>query len=159
AETLNAPVGRDGQFEFPTVLPGTYTARSLPNVVLAPPTSVTVGGANVANVEIRIPPTRQISGKITVRGNVPVPRVGFILSNGAAPININQGVVTTAAANVTVPTNVGADGVFTITLPEGERAISIQPASLPQGYSVDSFMYGTTDLLKNPIRVALTDKA
>ncbi len=159
AETLNAPVGRDGQFEFPMVLPGTYTARSVPTVVLAPTTSVTVGAANVANVEIRIPVTKEISGKITVRGNVPVPRVIFTLANGGAPININQGVVSNAAGSVTVPTNVGTDGVFKVTLPEGERAISIQPSSLPSGYSVDSFTYGTVDLLKNPMRVALTDTA
>jgi len=159
AETLTAPVGRDGQFEFPMVLPGTYTARSVPAVVLSPTTPITVGATNVANVEIRIPPTREISGKITVRGNVPVPRVIFTLANGAAPININQGVVSNAAGNVSVPTNVGTDGVFKVTLPEGERAISILPSSLPSGYSVDSFTYGTTDLLKNPMRVALTDTA
>ena len=159
AETLTAPVGRDGQFEFPMVLPGTYTARSVPAVVLAPTTPITVGATNIANVEIRIPPTREISGKITVRGNVPVPRVIFTLANGAAPININQGVVSNAAGNVSVPTNVGTDGVFKVILPEGERAISILPSSLPSGYSVDSFTYGTTDLLKNPMRVALTDTA
>jgi hypothetical protein len=160
AETLNAPVGRDGQFEFPMVLPGTYTARSIPAVALAPTTSITVGTANVANVEVRIPVTKEISGKITVRGNVPVPRVIFTLANGAAaPININQGVVSNATGSVNVPTNVGTDGVFKVTLPEGERAISIQPSSLPSGYSVDSFTYGTTDLLKNPMRVARTDTA
>jgi hypothetical protein len=159
AETLNAPVGRDGQFEFPRVLPGNYAARSVPAMVLAPPTSVTVGATNVANVELRIPVTKEISGKITVRGNVPVPRVIFTLANGGAPININQGVVSNAAGSVNVPTNVGTDGVFRVTLPEGERAISIQPSSLPTGYSVDSFTYGTTDLLKNPMRVALTDTA
>jgi hypothetical protein len=159
AETLNAPVGRDGQFEFPMVLPGTYTARSVPTVVLAPTTSITVGTTNVANVEVRIPVTKEISGKITVRGNVPVPRVIFTLANGGGPININQGVVSNATGSVNVPTNVGTDGVFRVTLPEGERAISIQPSSLPSGYSVDSFTYGTTDLLKNPMRVALTDTA
>ena len=161
AETLTAPVGRDGQFEFPTVLAGTYTARTVPNVVLAPTTSLTVGPTNVANVEIRIPPTRQISGKITVRGNVPVPRVIFSLANGtaAAPINISQGVVLGTTGSVSVPTNVRADGMFTVTLPEGERAISILPSSLPAGYSVNSFTYGSVDLLKNPIRVALADTA
>jgi hypothetical protein len=159
AETLNAPVGRDGQFEFPMVLPGTYTARSVPAVVLAPTTSVTVGAANVANVEVRIPVTKEISGKITVRGNVPVPRVIFTLANGGAPINIKQGVVSNTAGNVSVPTNVGTDGVFKVTLPEGERAISILPSSLPSGYSVDAFTYGTVDLLKNPMRVELTHTA
>ena len=30
ADTLNARVGPNGVFEFPMVLPGTYTARTLP---------------------------------------------------------------------------------------------------------------------------------
>jgi hypothetical protein len=82
SETLNVPVGRDGQFEFPMVLPGTYTARSVPTVVLAPTTPITVGATDIANVEVRIPVTKEISGRITVRGNVPVPRVIFTLANG-----------------------------------------------------------------------------
>jgi hypothetical protein len=93
------------------------------------------------------------------RHRVPILSVIFALANGGAPININQGVVSNAAGSVTVPTNVGTDGVFKVTLPEGERAISIQSSSLPSGYSVDSFTYGTTDLLKNPMRIALTDTA
>jgi hypothetical protein len=71
-----------------------------------------------------------------------------------------NGVLTTSApGTVSVPTNVGPDGFFKVTLPEGERAISILPNSIPQGYSVDSFTYGSTDLLKNPIRVSSNDPA
>jgi len=167
-ELLNAPVSRDGQFEFPMVLPGNYTARTVPAVVLAPATPITVGTTDVANVEVRIPATKEVSGKITIRGTVPVPRVIFSLANGAAApaanapaaITISQGVVISAASGtVSVPTNVGPDGNFKVTLPEGERAISIVPSSLPAGYSVDSFTYGSVDLLKNPMRVALTDTA
>jgi len=157
-EALTAPVGRDGQFEFPMVLPGTYTARTVPAVVLAPITSITVGTSDLGNVELRIPPTWEVSGKITVRGNVPVPRVIFSLANAAATPNFVQGVASTTG-NVSVPTNVGPDGTFKVILPEGERTISILPTSLPTGYAVDSFTYGAVDLLKNPIRVALNDTA
>ncbi len=116
-----------------------------------------------------IPATREVSGKITMRGNVPAPRLIFSLANGptaAAPSNassaltIIQGVVVTnTAGTVSIPTNAGPDGLFKIQLPEGERTISIVPSSIPRGYSVDSFMYGSMDLLKNPIRVALNDTA
>src|SRR5262249_22780921 len=162
----NAPVGRDGLFEFPMVLPGNYTARMVPAVVLAPVISVTVGATDVTNLELRIPATKEVRGKITIRGNVPSPRLVFSLANGLvapssnAPTNItiSNGVVTTTpAGTVSVPTNAGPDGLFKITLPEGERAISILPSSLPTGYSVDSFTYGSQDLLKNPIRVASND--
>jgi hypothetical protein len=150
------------------VLPGNYTARTIPAVVLAPALPITVGTTNLGNVELRIPATKEISGKITIRGAVPVPRVIFSLANGAAApaanapasITISQGVViSTTAGTVQVPTNVGPDGTFKVTLPEGERAISIVPSSLPTGYSVDSFVYGSVDLLKNPLRVALNDTA
>jgi hypothetical protein len=168
AETLTAPVARDGQFEFPKVLPGNYSARTVPTIVLAPAMPVTVGSTDVENVELRIPATKEISGKIAIRGSVPVPRLIFSLADGTAAPAANapatftlvQGVViTNAAGTVSVPTNVGTDGIFKITLPEGDRAISILPSSLPSGYSVDSFAYGSLDLLKNPIRVALSDTA
>jgi hypothetical protein len=167
AETLTTPVGPNGVFEFPMVLPGNYTARVLPAVPLAPPTPVTVASTDVTDLELRIPATKEVSGRITIRGNVPAPRLIFSLANGpaAAPVTgapdtiaiINGVVTTTAPGTVSIPLNVGPDGFFKITLPVGERGISILPNSIPQGYSVDSFTYGSTDLLKNPIRVSSND--
>jgi len=166
ADTLNSTVGPNGTFEFPMVLPGTYTARTLPASPLLPTTPITVGSTNVTNVEIRIPATKDVSGKITLRGNVPMPRLTFSLATtGAAPAApgpaalsiVNGQVISTAAGGVNVPVNPGTDGVFKVTLPDGERRITIAPASVPAGYVVESFTYGATDLLKNPIRVALND--
>jgi hypothetical protein len=149
-DSLNAAVGADGAFEFPMVLPGTYNVRTLPPNALAPQAPVTVGSTNVTNVELSIPATKEVTGKITVRGNAPIPRLTFsILPIGATPAQGNL--------RVSVPANPRVDGEFKVTLPDGDRQISILPASLPAGYKVESFAYGATDLLKNPLHIAGSD--
>ncbi len=159
ADALSVPV-RDGQFEFPMVLPGSYTLRSVPAMAFAPAVPITVGTTDFKDVELSIPATKEITGKITVRGTAPAPRIVFSVGNGQAPINIVQGVVVnTTGGSVTVPANAAQDGSFKIALPEGERSISILPSSLPAGFSVSFFSYGSVDLLKNPLRVALNDTA
>jgi hypothetical protein len=49
-----------------------------------------------------------------------------------------------------------ADGTFHIGLPAGESRIS-NLLGLPPGYTLKSFSYGSTDLLKNPLKIAATD--
>jgi hypothetical protein len=164
-DALNTAVDADGAFEFPMVLPGTYTVRTVPTVALAPAIPVTVGSTNVTNVEMRIPATKEVTGKITVRGNVPIPRlVFFLLPVGVpttpAPNNlsvVNGMVVSTPVGSVIVPANPGPDGDFKVTLSAGDRQIAILPASIPPGYNVESFAYGVGDLLKNPLHIALSD--
>jgi len=164
-DVLNTAVGANGAFEFPMVLPGTYTVRTVPPIALAPATPVTVGSTNVTNVELRLPATKDVTGKITVRGNVPIPRLTFsLLPIGAsvtpAPGNlsvVNGVVVSTPVGSVSVPANPGPDGDFKVTLPDGDRQIAILPASIPAGYNVESFAYGATDLLKNPLHIAPSD--
>src|SRR5215475_5725663 len=164
-DALNTAVGANGAFEFPMVLPGTYTVRTVPAIVLAPATPVTVGSTNVTNVELRIPATKEVAGKIKVRGNVPIPRLTFSLLPIGAPVTPAQGnlsvlngvVVSTPVGGVSVPANPGPDGEFKVTLPEGDRQITILPASIPAGYNVESFAYGATDLLKNPLHIAISD--
>ena len=55
-------------------------------------------------------------------------------------------------------TPVGKDGTFLLTLPEGEFAISLvtslgEPLTVADGYYVKSMVSGTTDLLKEKLRV------
>jgi hypothetical protein len=164
-DPLNIAVGADGTFEFPMVLPGAYTVRTVPPIALAPATPVTVGSTNVTNVELRIPATKEVTGKITVRGNAPIPRLMFSLLPIGAPAAPSQGnlsvvngvVVSTPVGSVSVPANPGPDGEFKVTLPDGDRQIAILPASIPRGYKVESFAYGATDLLKNPLHIAISD--
>ncbi|HET9943197.1 MAG TPA: hypothetical protein VFR05_07650 [Terriglobia bacterium] len=46
---------------------------------------------------------------------------------------------------------------FTAELPAGEYTVSI--ANLPEGYAVRSIIYGASDLLREPLRVAPTATA
>jgi hypothetical protein len=139
ADTLTAPLQQGGSFEFERVLPGTYTAHTLPLTSMSATGTLTVGASDVANFEIRAPQPKDIRGRVVIEGNVPMPRLAFNV--GGAPL----------------PANPQQDGTFTITMPEGERQISILPASVPAGYTITSFTYGTTDLLKTPMKIAAAD--
>ena len=140
-ETLTAPVQSDGSFEFPKVLPGIYDVRTLPVTVLSADSTLTVGPADLTNFQLRTPQPREIKGRILIQGDVPMPRLAF------------------SVGGATVPANPQPGGSFTIALPEGERQISIVPTSIPAGYTLTSLTYGTTDLLKNPLRIAAGDNA
>ena len=63
----------------------------------------------------------------------------------------------TTPGSVSVPLTVGSDGSFKINLPEGERQLSLAPGSVPAGYALESFMYGSTDVLRNTVRIAAND--
>ncbi len=148
-EAMTTSVSPDGSFEFPKVLPGSYTALALPAAALSTPTSLTVGTTDVTSVEIRIPPSKEVRGRIVVQGNVPLPRIVFSLTP--------PGGIPGTAANF--PANPQQDGSFQIALPEGERQLALVTGGLPPGYKLASLTYGTTDLLKDPFRIAATDNA
>jgi hypothetical protein len=48
------------------------------------------------------------------------------------------------------------DGTFRLTLLEGEQRIG-NVSGLPPGYALKSLTYGSTDILKNPLKVAASD--
>jgi hypothetical protein len=141
ADTLTAVLHQDGSFEFEKVLPGSYTAHTLPLTSMSATGTLNVGTSDITNFEVRTPQPKEIRGRIVIEGNVPMPHLAFNV--GGAPL----------------PANPQQDGTFTITMPEGERQISVLPASVPAGYTLTSFTYGTTDLLKNPMRIAAADIA
>jgi len=150
-EVLTTPVRSDGSFEFPKVLPGSYTAQPIPLTAVSTPVALSVGNVDVTNFEIRIPEPKEVRGRIIIRGNVPMPRVVLSLAPAGGSV--------AGARAINVPANPQQDGTFTVALPEGERQITIVTGTLPAGYSLASFTYGTTDLLKNPLRVAAADDA
>jgi hypothetical protein len=130
---ISAPVKPDdGSFEFPMVLPGTYTARVLPVLNgFSTPIPVAVGNKEVADVELSVPATREVKGRIAIEGDGPMPSaIGFALS----AVSALQGGV----ANVS--SEVRPDGTFSLVLPEGQRRISMIAAMIPPGYLVTSPM-------------------
>jgi hypothetical protein len=153
AEPLTTIVDSDGSFEFSKVIPGSYTALAFAATSLSPPLSVTVGTTDVTGLTIRLPQPKTIAGHITVQGNlpknIPIPRLAFLL----APV---AGI---ASSSASVPANAEPDGSFRVALPEGERQLTLVTGTIPPGYKLASFTYGTTDLLKNPIRISPADTA
>jgi hypothetical protein len=143
-EALDTPIRSDGTFEFPMVLRGTYTARISPAPAVAPPfVSVAVGNKDVDGVQIEIPVTKCVPGRVIVAGDGPIPGVTFTFT-GAAGSNI--AVITPGP------------GQFGILLPESERRVSLT-SLFPAGYSVKSLTYGSVDLLRNPLKVAGADSS
>lgn len=153
---LQAPttaiVEDDGTFELSKVPPGSYSLFAFAATSVSEAVTVEVGGKDVTNLAIRLPDPKPTNGRITVQGNLPsyvaVPRLAFAL----API---AGISVSAA---TVAANPQPDGSFTLALPPGERQFNLVPGTVPAGYKLTSFTYGTTDLLKNPIRVGTADR-
>jgi hypothetical protein len=149
--TLNAVVAADGTFEFANVFPGSYLLRAVgPSVLSSPNLTVTVANTDVGNLEIRVPSLKDITGHVTIEGGGPYPLFAIPLAS-LAPV------IGAPGASGTLPTiRPAADGTFHIGLPAGEIRIS-NLVGLPPGYTVKSFSYGSTDLLKNPLKIAATD--
>ena len=164
-------MGQDGQFEFQWYCLGQlYGSLGSRRGARADNIGHSRCGTNVANVGDSYSRHEEISGKITVRGNVPVPRVIFTLANEPAPptanapinITIVQGVVISNAGSVQpVPCERRNGWQSLKSHTARRRTCDLDPAQFAfhPDYSVDSFTYGTTDLLKNPMRVALSDTA
>jgi hypothetical protein len=152
-EVLSSIADSDGSFEFSNVKPGSYTAIAYASTSVSPPMPLTVGVADIADLAIRLPDPKPVKGRITVQGNLPattpLPRVAFVLAQ-------LPGI---PASSASVPVYAQPDGSFTVSLPPGERKISLAAGSTPPGYKVAAFTYGTTDLLKDVVRVAATDTA
>jgi hypothetical protein len=153
AEVLSTIVDSDGSFEFSKVLPGSYTVFAFAATSISTSVTLTVGTVDVTNLTIRLPAPKEVRGRITVQGNLPVtvplPRLTFSL----API---AGI---PASSASLPADLQPDGSFKIALPQGERGITVVAGTIPPGYKLASFTYGMTDLLKNPLRVNATDSA
>jgi hypothetical protein len=149
--TLNSEVSTDGSFEFPTVYPGSFVLRANGISVLSSPNlTVTVANTDIEKLEIRVPTLTDITGHVVIEGGGPYPLFAVQLTGLPSAIGA-------AGPSGTLPTiRPGTDGTFHIGLPAGEsRAANF--VGLPPGYRVKSFGFGSTDLLKNPMKIAATD--
>ena len=145
-ETLDVPINPDGSFEFARVLPGSYTARLMPPLPVPLAPIVVLNNKGLIGVEIHIPSMKEVAGQVVIEGGLQnAPPLSFIVSNSAGT---PTGTVAVAATNQ-------GNGAFKVTLPEGERRVTV---SAP-GYVVRSITYGSTDLLKDSLKIAASDSA
>jgi TonB family protein len=135
--TTSTAVGPDGSFEFVNVRPGNY------NVTLSVPVPfrpIVVGSLDMTGIEFTVPPMRTVTGRVVIEGGGSLPqRLTFIVPH--------------QIGSVTMSMLIQPDGTFNILLPEGERRLSINAT----GYSVRSFMHGSTELLQDPFKLSNTD--
>ena len=130
AAIFQAPVQKDGSFEFRNVPPGLYDARTLP--LSAPPISTAVQvELRDLTVEIPVPALSELRGHIALQDGRPVlTGLGIrLLSPGGS---------------VTIP--VTDDGRFSMKINHGEYQLSV--VQLPPNYVVRTVTQGETDLLK-----------
>jgi protocatechuate 3,4-dioxygenase beta subunit len=134
-QQLNTSVAADGAFEFPRVTPGSYQMQMNPYVtgVTLPPVNVT--DKDVEGIEVKIPLVTNVRGKVVVEDGAPVPRmnIAFISERGRLD----------AGASV--------DGSFSISATEGEHRLVV--SNVPGGYALRSMSSGSTDLLRQPLKV------
>lgn len=143
--TMEAPVNLDGTFEFPIVLAEqSYIASLLPRVEVAADARVSVKTEDVKDVEIVVPPQREITIRGSVEGDAPVPAFTLRLE---APKCDDCG-------QMRILIKPEPDGTFKVKLPEDERKVSVtENDGLPFGYSVQSLTYGDADLKKTNLRI------
>jgi hypothetical protein len=129
---FESEVATDGAFRFENVPAGRYIARLVPAPLGAVPVTIDVNGGDVKGVELTVPFTVALSGRIEVEGNGLTPRFNVI------------------CGNISISTN--GTSRFSIDVPEGEHKVSV--AGLPKGYSTQSILYGSTDVLTTPLLLA-----
>jgi hypothetical protein len=125
-ELLDTPIAADGSFEFGHVPPGTYLVGLFPRPPGFSSLVVPVGDKDATGLELTLPPTRSVSGRIVI-DNGPLPHSLLAFST-------NQSYVSS---------NINPDGSFTVRLHAARHRVDL--AGMPVGYSVSSVKIGSQD--------------
>jgi hypothetical protein len=127
AEILEAPIGRDGTFDFGHVPSGTYLLNLFPTYPGMAGLAFRVGDNDVAALQFTRPSLHTVSGRIVVeKGPLPYARLAFSTDHDyvAAPI--------------------ADDLSFRVDLPAAKHLTEL--AGMPVGYTVSSVKVGTADM-------------
>ena len=146
---LTTAVARDGTFRFENVQPGTFSLGGR-TPLRTGRAQVVVADRDVTDVLLVLDPIKTINGRVIVEGGGPQPRFAL---NAVDPPGSPGGTATP------VKLMVATERTFTLRMAEGEYPISVAQESLPEGYTVKALRYGRLDLLKQPLRVDVTDTA
>jgi hypothetical protein len=125
-----AGIDASGRFEFPGVPEGIYTLKTVPGFASSLKT-ISVGNTDIAGLVL--PAAIEVTGLVLMEGEAPL----MIVAKGT-----DEKVFSTA---------VKRDGTFRLPIAEGEYQLSI--SRLPAGATLKSMTYGTTDLLKEPLKL------
>src|SRR5207249_2046146 len=83
-QVYEVPMDTDGAFKMEEVAPGSYFARvEMPSGLGAPLVAVDIPNKDVRDLEIAVPPEKEVFGRVTVDGYGPPPRFSLLLFRGA----------------------------------------------------------------------------
>jgi TonB family protein len=142
----------DGTFEIPQALPGNYQIRpdfsslTLPSLAMQP-ISVVIPNQDTTNLVISLPLTKDVPGIVVNTSGAGV--------QGRLSLSYSQtGGNYSSSGSRSFATQ--PDGKFTLAIPEGS---DVRLSVNAPGYTVKSATYGTTDLLRENMRVTAKDTA
>jgi hypothetical protein len=163
---MEAAIGSNGSFEFTGIPNGRYLLlrRHSPGAApVSPLIAIEVAG-DVRVPDLVMPSTRKVSGRVTVDGDAPTPRVTLLFASAsppAAPVALALQLNTGAGAPIRVaaqPTGYtvfargnGAAGSFEAPLSDAEYTVRLQ--SVPLGYRLKSIMAGGADRINTPLKI------
>jgi hypothetical protein len=133
---MQVQINRDGTYEFSNVRQGNYTLQ----VGYSDPASVVVADQD-QNMDLLIPPLRQLRGRVVVADGGPVPmfEISFVRDSKFVAYGTSR-----------------APGTFDASLSEGESRIRV--SGFPTDtYELQAITFGSSDLLKTPLRVSGAD--
>jgi hypothetical protein len=126
-DVLQAPVGQDGAFDFGHIPEGAYSIGLFPTPPGFASLPVTLGATDIPSLDVVLPPTHAVTGKIVVQ-NGPLPRA---LLEFSSP----QGYLAGATIN--------PDLTFSARLQAARHRVEL--AGMPVGYSIASVRVGSQD--------------
>jgi hypothetical protein len=126
-DVLQVPVGSDGSFDFGHIPPGAYSLGLFPTPPGFASFPLDVGEKDISELELVLPPTRNVTGRIVVQ-NGPLPRALLEFSSA-------RGYIAGATIN--------PDLTFTTRLHPARHRVEL--AGMPVGYAVTSVRVGSQD--------------
>jgi len=150
-DQIQVTLNPDGTFEIPQALPGTYQVR--PNLTATTPPlvfqsgSVVIPSQDTTNLVISLPLTRDVPGIVVNNSGAGM--------QGRLSMSYSQ---TSGTGSTSGSRTIGtqADGKFSLEVPDGS---DVRLTLSVPGYTVKSATYGTTDLMRENMRVTAKDTA
>jgi hypothetical protein len=154
---LTATIGPDGSFSFANVRSGTYTLRVGPNIAPRPIT-ITVGDKDISGLEVVLPKSVVTSAAVTfnvdlqVEGSEPLPPLpDFWLILDKTDASLPPFRITPSGSTLVSEMPFAEYRAYVSSF----RDLLLNAhGPLPPGYTVKSVRAGSTDLLKEPLKIS-----